>query len=164
MIRQNKDGKPIFSDKVWNQILEYGKMLEKLGYEESKKSPNLFYKNLTLKDEKIGIIFVDLRGTDYIPIWERPYPIVYHNEYLKFIDFIKEVVRLKRLGIDIRLSFFDKFEPEGWAFFLKEIPIGICKRCGKDIIEEVDWTVLENGAYNSKLQNNSIDINNSKLL
>ncbi len=48
MIRQNKDGRPIFSDHIWNQIRENGEILQKLGYDESFNKPNLFYKQVHL--------------------------------------------------------------------------------------------------------------------
>ena len=159
MIRQNKDGRSIYSDQIWNQILENGGILQKLGYDESINKPNLFYKCLTFSQNQNGIIFVDLRGTDFVPIWEDPDPIVYKNDNLAFADFFKEVVTLKGSGVSIRFSFFDMCEPEGWGFFLNEIPSGYCKRCGKNILEEVDWTILQNGAYNIKIQEKLIDIN-----
>lgn len=124
MIRQNKDGRPIYSDYIWNQIHESGEILTKLEYEESINKPNLFYKCLTSDQDKNGIIFVDLRGTKVIPIWEETDPIVYKNDNLAFADFLKEVVNLKGSGVPIRFSFYDKCEPDGWGFFLKEIPSG----------------------------------------
>ena len=44
MKRQNKDGRPINSDKIWKRMLWIGSNLEKIGYQESNKKPNLFYK------------------------------------------------------------------------------------------------------------------------
>jgi len=158
MIRQNKDERPIYSDKIWNQMLVNGEILKKLEYEESINKPNLFYKCLTSNQDKNGIIFVDIRGTDVIPIWEEPDPIVYKNDNLAFIDFMKEVVKLKGSGVSIRLSYYDSCEPEGWGFFLNKIPSGFCERCGKNIINEVDWTILQGGAYNPKVQQHLINI------
>ena len=158
MNRQNKDGRPIYSDKIWSQIQENGAILQKLGYTESINKPNLFYKQLTFNQDQNGLIFVDLRGTDFIPIWEDPDPIVYKNDALAFIDFFKEVVNLKGSGVPIRFSFFDSCEPEGWGFLINKIPSGFCKRCGKNIINVVDWTILEGGAYNPKVQGNVIDV------
>ncbi len=159
MIRQNKDGRPIYSDKIWNQMVENGEILQKLEYKENINKPNLFYKCLTSNQNKRGDINVDIRGTNVIPIWEDPDPIVYKFDNLAFIDFMKEVVILKRSGVTIRFSFYDNCEPDGWGFFLKGIPSGYCKRCGKDIINEVDWTILQNGAYNIKIQENLVNIN-----
>ena len=157
--RQNKDGRPIYSDNIWNQMQENGESLKNLGFEESINKPNLFYKCLTVNQDKNGIIFIDLRGTSIIPIWDDPDPIAYKNEILEFTDFMKEVVYLKGSGVPIRFSYYDKCEPEGWGFFLKEIPSGYCKRCGKNIINNVDWTILQDGAYNIKIQENLVDIN-----
>ena len=56
MLRQNKDSRPIFSDKVWYHMVENGKKLLKLGYEESINKPNLFYKILTSNHGNNGII------------------------------------------------------------------------------------------------------------
>ncbi|MFX1258157.1 MAG: hypothetical protein ACFFAN_09880 [Promethearchaeota archaeon] len=159
MIRQNKDGRPIYSDKIWYQIVENGKKLQNLGYEESIIKPNLFYKILTSNQGKNGLIFVDLRDTDVIPIWDEPNPITYKNDHLAFNDFIKEVVKINGLGVRLRFSFYNKYEPDGWGFFLMEIPSGYCKRCGKDILNEVDWAILQDGVYNAKIQENLIDIN-----
>ena len=159
MNRQNKDGRPIYSDKVWNHMLDNGEILHKLGYKENIKKPNLFYKCLTSNQDKGGYINVDIRGTNVIPIWEDSDPIVYKFDNLAFIDFMKEVVNLNRSGVSIRFSFYDKCEPDGWGFFLNKIPSGYCKRCGKNIINEVDWAILKDGAYNVKIQENLVDIN-----
>ena len=159
MKRQNKDGRPIYSNNIWYQMVENGKKLQKLGFEESINKPNLFYKIITSEKGKNGIIFVDIRGTDVIPIWEEPDPIIYKNESLAFNEFMKEVVKLKGSGVSIRLSYYDSCEPEGWGFFLNKIPNGFCKRCGKNIIEEVDWTILQYGGYNAKIQENPYNIN-----
>ena len=118
----------------------------------------MFYKCLTSNQDKNGIIFVDIRGTDVIPIWEESDPIVYKNDNLAFTDFMKEVVKLKGSGVSIRLSYYDRCEPEGWGFFLNKIPSGYCKRCGKNVINEVDWTILQGGAYNPKVQQHLINI------
>jgi len=159
MIRQNKDGRPIYSDKIWNQISETGRILEKLGYRESKNKPNLFYKTILISNhEKEGAVFVDIRGTDIIPIWEDPRPIAYPSKGLPFQKYIKEVVYLKRSGCSIRLTFYDKFEPDGWAFLLDDIPSGYCLRCGKDILNECEWEILKEGIYNKKLTEENLDL------
>jgi len=158
MKRQNKDGRPIYSDKIWYHIVENGKKLQKLAYEESNRKPNLFYKILTSDQGKNGIVFVDIRGTDVMPIWEEPNPIVYKNDNLAFNDFMKEVVKINGLGVSIRFSYFDTCEPEGWGFFLNKIPSGFCKRCGKNIIDEVDWNILEGGAYSTKITENPYNL------
>jgi len=68
------------------------------------------------------------------------------------------VVKLKGSGVSIRPSYYDSCEPEGWGFFLNKIPSGFCKRCGKNIINEVDWTILQGGAYNPRVQSHLINI------
>ena len=45
---------------------EIGQNLERMGYRESKKNPNFFYKSIFDNGEN-GVIFVDIRGTDIIP-------------------------------------------------------------------------------------------------
>lgn len=63
---QNKDGRKIFSDKAREHMKEIGQNLERMGYRESKKNPNFFYKSIFDNGEN-GVIFVDIRGTDIIP-------------------------------------------------------------------------------------------------
>ncbi|MFX1470849.1 MAG: hypothetical protein ACFFB8_19590 [Promethearchaeota archaeon] len=144
MIRQNKDGRPIYSDKKWQKLQETGEILEKLGYYEGINKPNLFFKQIDG-----GIVFADLRGTEIIPIWDDLRPLVYKSRNLDFTIFMKEVVRLKRSGCNPRGSFYDMYEPDGWGFLLDncEIPTGYCKRCGKDIIDFVNWKILLEDYY-----------------
>ena len=54
MKRQNKEGRPIYSDHIWSMMLENGAILQKLGYEESFKKPNLFYKVFPSEQGKNG--------------------------------------------------------------------------------------------------------------
>ncbi len=154
MKRQNKDGRPIHSDKVWKRMLWIGANLRKIGYEESGMKPNLFYKNINDNDEK-GVIFADLRGTDIIPIWADASPITYYRD-VSFKRYIKEVIILKRNECSPRTTFYQDSEPEGWAIGVG-IPDGFCKGCGKDIIHEVDWDILEDGIYNKKISKVGID-------
>jgi len=144
MIRQNKDGRPIYNDKKWQTLKETGEILGQLGYSESFNKPNLFYKQINS-----GIVFADLRGTVIVPIWDDLRPLVYRSKTVAFDYFMKEVVRLKRSGCNPRGSFYDMCEPGGWGFLLDEgeIPTGYCKRCGKDIIEIVNWDILLEDYY-----------------
>lgn len=139
MKRQNKDGRPIYSDKKWQKLQETGEILEQIGYTESNNKPNLFYRKING-----GFVFADLRGTEFIPIWDDLRPLVYKSINLDFNSFMKEFVLLKRSGCDPRGSFYDMCEPGGWGFLLdeSEIPSGYCKRCGKDIINTVNWDIL----------------------
>ncbi len=144
MIRQNKDGRSIYSDKIWQKLMETGEILKQLAYSESFNKPNLFYKSI-----EGDCIFADLRGTLDVPIWEDPRPLVYKSKTFDFNSFMKEVVRLNRSGCDPRGSFYDMCEPDGWGFLLDngEIPTGYCKRCGKDIIDNVNWDILLEDIY-----------------
>jgi hypothetical protein len=67
MKRQNKDERPIHSDKIWKRMLWIGSNLEKIWVFSSLYIPNLFYKQI--RESGInGVIFADLRGTDINPI------------------------------------------------------------------------------------------------
>ena len=150
MKRQNKDGRLIYSDEIWNQMVKAGEILEKLGYIESKNKQNLFYKQIYFESDESGensadnkgIMFVDMRGTSIVPIWDDPHPITYSNE-LPFKKYMIEFISLVRAGCSPRLTFFQESEPDGWAFGLDEIPDGYCKGCGSDIITTVKWDILE---------------------
>ncbi|MFW9878582.1 MAG: hypothetical protein ACFFG0_36335 [Candidatus Thorarchaeota archaeon] len=144
MKRWNKDGRPIYSNGKWYKLKQTGEILKKLGYSESYKKPNLFYKKING-----GFMYADLRGTVIIPIWDDLRPLVYKSESLVFASFMKEVVNMKRSGCDPRGSFYDMCEPGGWGFLLYDgkIPAGYCKRCGKDIINSVNWDILLEDFY-----------------
>ena len=158
MKRQHKDGTPIPSDSIWQTMQETGQKLEYLGYIESVNKPNLFYKtyeSLT-DDEENGLIFVDIRGTNDTPISEDCRPISYYRN-LSFKDYITDLIILKRAGCIPRLTFYTKYEPNGWAFCIEDIPDGHCKGCGKDILSTVNWSVLEDGLYNELIELESIE-------
>ena len=158
MKRQHKDGSPIPSDSVWQTMQETGNKLEYLGYIESVNKPNLFYKTTeSLTDnEENGLIFVDVRGTSDTPISEDCRPITYYRN-LSFKEYITDLIILKRAGCIPRLTFYTKYEPNGWAFSLEDIPDGHCKECGKDILSAVNWSVLEDGLFNELIELESID-------
>lgn len=149
MIRQNKDGRPIYKDSVWHQMIQTGEKLRKLGYNDSKTKPNLFYKPIKseIKSENDitiqvnGVIFADMRGTEVVPIWGDPRPLVYSSD-LPFNIFLPEFILLERSGCSPRVSFYEECEPDGWMFGLDEIPSGYCKRCGEDILFKMDWEIL----------------------
>lgn len=147
MIRQNKDGRPIYNNKLWFQMLETGEKLKKLGYEETYTKPNLFLKKIKFTSEENGekreeVVFASLMGTDIIPIWDNPRPYVWKSKNLPFNYFLPEFILLKRAGCSPRGSFYDECEPGGWMFGLDGIPSGYCKRCGKDILNLVNWEIL----------------------
>ncbi len=150
MIRQNKDGRPIYKESVWYQMIETGQKLRKLGYKDSSKKPNLFYKPIETefksRDDQIfkvkGAVFADMRGTELVPIWSDPSPLVYFID-LPFKIFLPEFILLERSGCSPRVSFYEECEPDGWMFGLDKIPSGYCNRCGEDILQEVNWGILE---------------------
>lgn len=158
MKRQHKDGTPIPSDSVWQTMQETGQKLEYLGYIESVNKPNLFYKTYEslMDDEENGLIFVDIRGTSDTPISEDCRPISYYRN-LSFKDYITNLIILKRAGCIPRLTFFTKYEPNGWGFLIEDIPDGHCKECRKDILSVVNWNVLEDGLYNELIELESIE-------
>ena len=151
MKRQNVDGRSIYSDKVWQRMLRLGHNLEQIGYQESKKKPNLFFKSVDDNEEK-GVMFADLRGTSFVPIWDDTRPITYSLE-ISFKRYIKEVILLERNQCSPRTTFEQDSEAEGWAIDIG-IPDGYCKGCGKDIIHEADWDLLEEGIFNEKIKKN----------
>ena len=119
MIRQNKDGRPIFSETTWRKLLETGKKLEDLGYVELSHKQNLFSRKVDP-----GYIYADLRGTDEVPIWDGPVPLLYffaargksvpeEDERTILKD---EFKRLKEGGCEPRFSFYATSEPEGLFF------------------------------------------------
>src|SRR5208283_5049859 len=72
MIRENKDGRPILSETTWRKLLDTGKKLEALGYTELSLKQNLFSRKVNH-----GYIYADLRGTEVVPIWDQPVPLLY---------------------------------------------------------------------------------------
>ncbi len=153
MIREDKIGRPIYSDKIWNTLLEIGKRLLKLGFIETKYS-NLFTKDI--RDEngtKLGNIFADMRGTKYCNIWDDPRPAIYSNT-LSFPNLMKETIILNSTGCNPNLyySIDDDHDCIGLDYLRDgegEIifPSGFCRRCNRNIINEVDWNVLSENVY-----------------
>jgi len=119
MIRQNKDGRPIFSETTWRRLLDQGKKLESLGYVELSHKQNLFSRRIDH-----GFIYADLRGTDILPIWDDPVPLLYffaaerisvpkEEERTILKD---EFKRLRDADCRPRFSFYATSEPEGLFF------------------------------------------------
>jgi len=103
VIPQDKFGNPIYRG-TFSRLCTIGRRLERLGYQESKKKPNLFYKGLK------GVrVYADMRGTEEVPIWEEPRPLF----YIFFSDWssegekavITEWDTLRQRGCNPRLSF-----------------------------------------------------------
>jgi hypothetical protein len=164
MIRTNKDGRLIYKDRIWERIVRTAQKLRKLGYRESRKKPNLFYKpieaEVSSEQEKLkkvkGAVFADLRGTKIVPIWDDPRPLIYYKS-LPFNSFMHEFIKLKRNGCSPRVSFYEKYEPGGWLFGVDEVPNGFCNRCGEDIMNSIDWNILREDF--SELYREGVDMN-----
>jgi hypothetical protein len=147
MIRQNKDGRPIYNNKTWYRMLEIGKKLERLGYRESNNKPNLYYKVFDNQNNgDRGLVFADMRGTVVIPIWDDSRPLLYYKN-LTFMKFLPEFISLERAGCHPRVSFYEECEPGGWLFHLDKTPSGYCKRCGEDILFKVNWEILREDMF-----------------
>ena len=69
----DKFGRKIYLQ-VFNRLSNIGVKLNYLGYKEANQKPNLFYKTF-----EGGRIFADMRGTEMIPIWECPEPLLYFD-------------------------------------------------------------------------------------
>jgi len=123
--------------------------LEENGYKESKKNPNLFYRFVGA-----GFIYADMRGTEEVPIWEDPVPLIYFrfdgNIPLWKQVRIKEeqISKLKEVKCPYRFSFYefkdetnilhklertDEHFASFYEFYDEVFPNGYCMKCGKDI-------------------------------
>jgi hypothetical protein len=147
MIPQDKFGNKI-SPNVYAMLINYGKILGKFGYAESKNKPNLFYKRFFE-----GIFFADMRSTGEVPIWEDTSPLFYWN----FKTFIpnwkrrrmikKELLFLFEQKCPCRLAneFWDCTEFENSSCMIDEDEgfyywdDGYCKLCGKDFQQEGEF-------------------------
>ena len=98
MLRQNIDGKPIYSNHLWGKLLNIGEKLRELGYEERPNKPNLFSKPFGT-----GYIYADVRGDRDIPLWEDSGLVVYYYANLPYAYFLQEVMMLIRNGIECRI-------------------------------------------------------------
>ena len=125
---------------IFNRLCNIGLKLNKLGYKESKRKPNLFYRKF-----EGGFIFADMRGTEMIPIWESPEPII----DFKFDSNIQEwqQVRIREKELEMFRNNivpwrFTYEEDEHWMDWDREKIYwhnifgdsdGFCKCCGKDM-------------------------------
>jgi len=138
----DKYGKPIYS-KPFAKIVKNSVILEKNGYKESYRKPNLFYKKISE-----GMLFADMRSSDVIPIWQDTRPLFYWNfDYntpnWKRRRLIKQELKtLHEKGCPSRLSFYAPFsseELEGFSTYIDEESgifewhDGHCTHCNKDI-------------------------------
>ncbi len=82
-----------------------------------------------------------MRGTEIVPIWEAPYPLLYaarNSEAWKRRRALGEATKeLDELEIPNRLSFFETCEPGGLFFGPEdELQDGTCKLCAKEFNAE----------------------------
>ncbi len=145
MIRTDKFGKPILQG-VFYQLEKASKILEKLGYHEETKNPNLFYRKVVE-----GYFYADMRGTKGVAIQECPVPLFY--AYLNGPNWYQrrlwkdEILRLRENGCKVRLSTnFERRAPfKGIHASIDEEdgicewPDGRCAYCGKDFADEGDY-------------------------
>lgn len=129
---EDKFGRKIFP-RIFKVLKRYGGLLSHAGWKESKSKPNLFYKTFG----KIAV-FADMRGTDVVPIWDNPYPLLYassgEKDWKRRRAIRYAVNELESIGVPYRFSFFDMCEPDGLFFGDEdELPDGRCKLCGDEI-------------------------------
>lgn len=115
----DKYGRPIYSN-VFLRLKRIGNALTKLNYRESIKKPNLFYRILA----NGGLIFADMRGSEIIPIWEDPRPLIYWkldelkgqiNTSTVQAIILNELQNFRNSKIVYRLSFEFTMHPS-WPF------------------------------------------------
>jgi len=140
--------KPVdkFGNRIHSSIFEtlstYGDRLSKLGYDESRTKPNLFYHSPT------GDVafFMDMRGTSVIDVTENTKPLFYWNIELSMPNWAKrrllkeERERLAEHGVPLRLSGARLFDGLGHSDTDGEGTVsnpfgpadGYCNSCGRD--------------------------------
>lgn len=149
MLNQDKFGNEIYSS-TFKIMLENGNLLLKEGYKESRRKPNLFYKTIPG-----GLFFMDMRGTEEVPIWEDTNSLFYWKFYdipnWKARRFLKEELkRLIKSKCPFRFSFEAGndpiFENVNFLSFSPEylvIDDGYCKFCGKDFQDDGEFCSKE---------------------
>jgi len=154
MIRQNIDGRPIYSYHLWCEMLESGQKLKKLGSLESINKPNLFYKLM----EGYNPIYADLRGHEEFPIWEDSGLNMYYYGDMPSHLFIKELIVIQRSGCRIT-SFSDRWIEDDWKDNIYdyysydiEIPDGYCKTCHRDIFDSIKFESLSGEGKSQKIE------------
>ena len=128
----DKAGHKLFP-KCFNVLERYGEALTEMGWREASKSPNLFYKNFM-----DTVVFADMRGTEIVPIWESPCPMLYaaqnNPDWKKLRSLIlagRELNDYFEFAIPFRFSFYESCEEEGLFFgsYSGLTPKGFCHRC-----------------------------------
>lgn len=158
MIRQNIDGRPIYSNELWRKLLQIGGKLRELGYvERNNQKPNLFSKHV----QGDGYIYADLRGNEWEPIWGCPAINLYYYGSVPCFSYIKEIMCLKRNGLELSAwgdppiawenpteeelsqygSFCHEYDDFGYEEPLHDLD-GYCTSCGKDIFPFIRWDEL----------------------
>jgi len=132
----DKFGNEIYP-KTYNKMLGYSRVLKAHNYTESLGKPNLFYKHdgqahFYSNQYTMVTLFADMRGTELVPIWEDPSPLLYaqfSSNPPKWL--MKRLLEQEYEELRVcRLSFFAEYEPEGLMF--SEGGDGYCIVCGKD--------------------------------
>jgi len=130
----DKFGRTLYPS-AYRKLTKIGSQLEELDWKESKNKPNLFY-----KDFNGSIIFADMRGTDEVPIWESPFPLMYAlnegPEWKRRNGLVKAIEELTNVEVETRLSFYDSMEIDGlFGGPEEELPDGFCKMCETEITD-----------------------------
>ena len=136
MIPFDKFGRPIYA-KPYAILVRWGDILVQNGYKESGKKPNLFYKPFSC-----GILFADMRGTDIVPIYEDPVPMVYIQH--KGCDSIPFWKRHRIIGEELR-----KITEAGceYRFSMEAQMHGDCI-CGRSFTSETGFCAQNAGYCN----------------
>jgi predicted RNA-binding Zn-ribbon protein involved in translation (DUF1610 family) len=117
MIQEDRFGK-LISKSVFRIIKDIAEHLERIGYIETKNKPNLF----CYKSGKVTF-YADFRGTNEIPIWMDPKPLIYWfpkrvDENL-WLSVLSHFELLGEKGIAKRISFYEESEPGGLTFDMR---------------------------------------------
>ena len=118
MIQQDKFGKHI-PNSTFRIVKDIAERLERIGYIEMKNNPNLFcYKSGDVT------FYADFRGTNEVPIWIDPKPLIYWfpkevDENL-WLSILSHFELLGENGIAKRISFYEEFELGGLTFDMSE--------------------------------------------
>jgi len=133
MIPRDKSGREIYP-RIFNILKKHGNALVSAGWRESKNKPNLFWKKFS-----DVMVFADMRGTDTIPIWESPFPLLYAfsdqtEDWVKRRAIRHAIEDLRHIDVPYRFSFYDDCEPDGlWFGEDAKLADGSCQLCGKEM-------------------------------
>ena len=144
-------GRSIYG-RAYDELLRHGKNLQTLGYRESSKTPNVFW-----RPGPDGIVFfANMRGNEHVAIWDDTRPLfgwkssesfacdhehtgAHHvdgtpcPQTFRLREIMKgEIRRLAHARVPCRLSFFETSEPEGIFF---GDTTSACPDCGTDLLQ-----------------------------